>query len=153
MTKRGGPRRNRPFSLMLVGRLDEARKLIEEYLERSDWTMVGDLATLAELAAREGRPEEVLRLSRVADTIPFPEGGEPKARNSFPKARDSFHRAKIAAALGDGERAMTFLRESAEELSLPIHTRHHFEFLWDYPPFQEYLRITEGVVAADDGRR
>ncbi len=112
-------------ALMLVGRLDEARKLIEGSLE--GLTPMGKLSTLAELAAREGRPEEVLRISRLADSLP-------------PQAGNSFQRAMIAASLGDRERAMTLLREWREMYSVPLHTRHEFEPLWDYPPFQEFLR-------------
>ncbi len=120
---------NLGVSLMLVGRLDEARKVIEETLEvRPE---ISQLGILAELAAREGRPEEVLRISRLADSVPRPQGGPAKER-------DLWHRATIAVALGDRERAMTLLR--AFELSVPLHTRHQLEPLWDYPPFQELVR-------------
>ena len=56
------------------------------------------------------------------------------------KERDLWHRATIAVALGDRERAMTLLRKWADVASVPLHTKHEFEPLWDYPPFQELLR-------------
>ena len=120
-------------SLMLVGRLDEARKVIEETFEaRAD---IHKLGILANLAAREGRPEEVLRISRLADSLPRPQGSEANWS-------DTRGRAGIAVALGDREQAMTLLRELvALPASSPyLHTRYQFEPLWDYPPFQELIR-------------
>ncbi len=117
-------------SLMLVGRLDEARKLIEEELEGRPDNDLHKLAKLADLAAREGRPEEVLGISRVVDSIPRPLGD---ARLS-----DTWWRTTIAVALGDRERAMALLRERGYRSW--THTQYQLEPLWDYPPFQEFIR-------------
>ena len=51
----------------------------------------------------------------------------------------------IAVALGDLERAVTFLREFAEvtrgEGVYPwLHAEPHFEPLWDHPTFLELIR-------------
>jgi tetratricopeptide (TPR) repeat protein len=121
-------------SLMLVGRLDEARKLIEEPLEGRPDNDLEKLGILADLAAREGRREEVLRISRVVDSIPHPLGG-------VARLNDTWLRTTIAVALGDRERAMTLLRErNARHYAVWLHTQFQLEPLWDYPPFQELLR-------------
>ena len=124
-------RRKLGTSLMLVGRLDEARKLIEEELEGRPDNDLLKLGRLASLAAREGRPEEVLRISRVVDSIPRPLGG-------LARVGDTWWRTTIAVALGDRERAMPLLRERGYQRYL--HTQFQLEPLWDYPPFQELIR-------------
>ena len=118
-------------SLMRVGRLDEVRKLIEEELEGRPDNDLHKLGILAALAAREGRREEVLRISRVADSIPRPLGG-------LARLDDTWWRTVIAVALGDRERAMALLRERGHEIW--THTQYQLEPLWDYPPFQEFSR-------------
>ena len=92
------------------------------------------LAFLANAAAREGRPEEVLRISRVVDSIPRRLGGNARLN-------DLWWRATIAVALGDRERAMALLRErTAGAYAMEWHTQFQLEPLWDYPPFQELIR-------------
>ncbi len=121
-------------SLMLVGRLDEARTLIEERFEGRPDNDLHKLATLAGLAAREGRPEEVLRISRLADSVPRPLGGGARLN-------DTWWRTTIAVALGDRERATALLRERlALRYEVWPHTQFQLEPLWDYPPFQELIR-------------
>ena len=101
-----------------------------ERFERPD-NDLQKLATLAGLAAREGRREEVLRISRVVDSIPRPFGG-------VTRLIDTWWRTRIAVAVGDWERAMTLLRERPYESRL--HRLYDLEPLWDYPPFQEFIR-------------
>ncbi len=47
-------------------------------------------------------------------------------------------RAVTAVAVGDQERAMELLRENGYRPYL--HTQYQLEPLWDYPPFQEFIR-------------
>lgn len=49
-------------------------------------------------------------------------------------------RAGVEAALGEQERAMELLRENGYTPGLAAH--HWFSSLWDYPPFQEFIRPT-----------
>ena len=44
----------------------------------------------------------------------------------------------IAVALGDRERAMALLRERGHKIW--THKQYQLEPLWDYPPFQEFIR-------------
>ncbi len=121
-------------SLKLVGRLDEARKLIEEEFEGRPDNDLHKLGRLAHLAAREGWRQEVLRISRVADSIPRPLGGGARLN-------DMWWRTVVAVALGDRERAMALLRErSARQHPNWLHNQYQLEPLWDYPPFQELMR-------------
>ena len=130
-------------SLKLVGRLDDARKLYEEAEEAREerspaWPGDGitKLAWLADLAARQGRREEVLRISRLADSVPRPQEWRTAVN-------DLWWRTVIAMALGDREPAMTLLRKrramGGPALSW-AHTQYQLEPLWDYPPFQELSR-------------
>jgi tetratricopeptide (TPR) repeat protein len=53
-------------------------------------------------------------------------------------------RARITALLGEKERAMTLLRDAiahGAKFGTRIHCNIDFEPLWDYPPFQELLRL------------
>ena len=50
----------------------------------------------------------------------------------------AYERAQIAAALGERERAMELLRRSSPLWE--AHVDPLLEPLWDYPPFQEWLR-------------
>ena len=118
--------------LMLVGRLDEARVLFERRFDGRPDNDLKKLAIFAELAAREGRREEVLRISRVVDSIPRPQEGDIAMTN------DTWWRTTIALARGDRERAMELLR--AYGYANWLHTQFQLEPLWDYPPFQEFLR-------------
>jgi hypothetical protein len=92
-------------SLILVGPLDEARKLIEEELEGLPDNDLHKLARLAGLAAREGRRGEVLRISPDPDSIQRALRGWAVRRN------DTLYRITIAAALGDRERGMALLHD------------------------------------------
>jgi len=125
-------------SFMLVGQLDAARTMYEAIFEGRPDNDLTKLAFFAHLAAREGRPEEVLRISRLADSVPRPQEGPDKQANSY-------WRTRIAVALGDRERAVTLLREflvgpRGGEIYPILHMEFDLEPLWDYPPFQELIR-------------
>ncbi|MCH7683430.1 MAG: hypothetical protein IIB35_06945, partial [Gemmatimonadetes bacterium] len=126
------------ISLMFTGRLDAARTMYEAMFEGRPDNDLAKLAFFAHLAAREGRPEEVLRISRLADSVPRPQEGPDKQG-------DRWWRTRIAVALGERERAVTLLREfvvrpRGGEIYPFLHTEFDLEPLWDYPPFQELIR-------------
>ncbi len=135
------PERALASSLFLVGRLDEARVLYEELLEGEPDNDLEKLAILAGLAAREGRREEVLRISRLVDSTPRPQEGRSQ-EGRWAMENDAWWRTTIAVALGDRERAMTLLREHVAYGGYPLrlHARYELEPLWNYPPFQELMR-------------
>jgi tetratricopeptide (TPR) repeat protein len=118
--------RRKHTSLVLaeLGRVDEARVMIEE-IAAEDPNNDDFLGNLALLAAMQGDREEAARLARLL--------GERR----FPPMALSFLHARIAAHLGEKERAMAFLREAIANGFSPIFALHKttsLEPLWDYPP-------------------
>ena len=73
----------------------------------------------------------MLRISRLADSVP-----RPLAERAI--STEARRLAKIAVALGDRERATALLHEYGYQPGL--HWAPPLEPLWDYPPFQEFLR-------------
>ncbi len=119
--------------LLERGRLDEAQVVLEGLLE--DGQRNNDYLTeLGVMAAWRGEREEALRISRLVEEWY-------RSRNLPGSAAGSaYDRGKIAAALGERERATEMLRRSGHVLHTWGHGDPALERLWDYPPFQELLR-------------
>jgi tetratricopeptide (TPR) repeat protein len=95
-------------------------------------------------AAREGDRQDALRISEqlAAVTRPYPLLGHP-----------TLWRAKIAALVGDYDRAVTLLRQAISEGLMPLdvaqgfgyamwlHRDTDFEKLRNYPPFQAIMGV------------
>ena len=54
------------------------------------------------------------------------------------RRNDTLYRITIAAALGDRERAMALLHDRGYDRWTRM--QYELEPLWDYPPFQEFIR-------------
>ena len=116
-----------------VGRLDEAQVVLEGLLEDSPENHAV-LAELGIVVARRGDREEASRISQLLEEDDRP----PPLLASQASA---YRHAWIAAALGDRERAMELLRQPVRRLrGLRMHADAGLGPLWDYPPFQEWLR-------------
>jgi serine/threonine protein kinase/tetratricopeptide (TPR) repeat protein len=90
--------------------------------------------TLAAIAARRGDREEALRVlgERPEGDAPWVAGG------------NALWQARIAALLGEQQRAVDLLKTAIAEgaLVVPAQAHYHMDFepLRDYPPFQEFVR-------------
>jgi len=128
------PRTHLAWLLYQAERWDEALRLIEElaqgYPENTEY-----LAVLGRLAARRGDRQGALSISE-------------ELRSSRHPLRERFHtldRARIAALLGEREKAMMLLRRAIEQgvnwgYGVWVHRDIDFESLHNYPPFQEFMR-------------
>ncbi|MDH3498069.1 MAG: hypothetical protein OER21_15025 [Gemmatimonadota bacterium] len=120
--------------LYRAGQWDEAlplyAALAEEYPENT-----AHLAALGRVAARRGDREEATRVSEDLRS----------SRHALMEGYRTLERARIAAVLGDEERAMALLRQSfdygANWARWPLlHSDMDFEVLHNHPPFREFLR-------------
>ena len=120
--------------LYAAERWDEAEELFEELIaerpDNVDWR-----AYLGALAARRGDRPDALAVSAWLE------------RNEHPywAGGSTYRRARIAALLGERERAVELLREALAEgawlfFGLKAHTDIDLQPLRDYPPFQEFMR-------------
>ena len=94
---------------------------------------VDDLGTLATLAVRLRRPAEARRIEAELAAVNRP----------YLHGDHTYWRARIAAQLGEKERAVALLREAFSQgygFPISIHRDMDLEPLWDYPPFQELLK-------------
>ena len=66
-------------------------------------------------------------------------------RGPSPLGRHTYWRARIAALVGERERAVTLLRESLQQGKeyFPVHLEADFETLRALPSFQELMRVKE----------
>jgi tetratricopeptide (TPR) repeat protein len=113
-------------ALYQAERWEEARELFLQ-LAAEDPENLDYRGYLGAIAARKGDADEAMA---VAEALP---AGIPAIR----------WRARIAALLGDEERAMTMLREALAQgarFNLSFHNDMDLESLCDYPPYQELLR-------------
>ena len=143
--------------LYWADRWSEARDLLSRLVaeipeEGTPWRGIGTVADfdylglLGTVAARQGDRDEALRLSRRLGEIDNPNllFGQP-----------TLWRAKIAALLGDGERAVSLLRAAISQGLMPLdlarglgyamwlHSDIDFESLRNYPQFQSLMRPGE----------
>jgi tetratricopeptide (TPR) repeat protein len=112
-------------------RWDEAAALFEELA--SEVPSSGEAQVfLGVLAARRGDREAALRIEERLSELGAP----------GPFRLNTYWQARIAALLGDRERAVALLRE-AHARGLPftvfVHREMDFEPLHDYEPFQQFI--------------
>jgi tetratricopeptide (TPR) repeat protein len=139
--------------LYLAGQWSEARELFAGLLSEvpnsgAPWHGVGTasdldyLGFLGVIAAREVHREDALDFSQRLEAIKRP----------YLFGYPTLWRAKIAAVLGERERAVELLREAISQGLMPLdpaqglgyamllHRDIDFESMHDYPPFRELLR-------------
>jgi serine/threonine protein kinase/TolB-like protein len=120
-------------SLMLAGQAKEAHAILiltklptEE--RREEW-----LGSLGMAAAQLDRPDEARLAIQKLERLNPP----------YRRWRPHYERARIWAALGDGENAVSALRSADAQgrdwLTTPIHRDFAFEKIRDYLPFRAYL--------------
>jgi len=119
-------------SLFSAGHWEEARALYEEFA-LADPDNIDNQGYLGVLAARMGDREKALDIKEamLARDVPYEYGG------------DTYWAACIAAQLGEREEAMDLLRRAFSEgagVGLHVHQDPDLEPLWDYPPFQRFLK-------------
>jgi tetratricopeptide (TPR) repeat protein len=105
-----------------------AEELVAQYPTNIDY--VGYLGTLA---ARRGDVTEARRISHSLGEL----------GDVYDHGNHTYWQACIAAQLGEAERAMLLLRDAFSQgrsFDLWLHRDMDFEPLWDYPPFQEFIR-------------
>ncbi len=115
-----------------AGQWEEARELYRELAERSP-AAYGNRGVLGIIAARLSEREEALRIDEYLAGIdrPYTFGGP------------TLWRARIAAVLGEQERAVNLLRDAftrGTNYGIWLHRDPELASLRDYPPFQELLR-------------
>jgi predicted Zn-dependent protease len=126
-------RARKAIALYCAEEWEEAAVLLEHLLlEPPDSETIR--GTLAAIAARRGDREEALRLL----------GEPPESSAPWVAAGHTLWRARIAALLGEQQRAVDLLQAAIAEgaLAVPAEAHYHMDFepLRDYPPFQEFVR-------------
>jgi len=120
------------FTLLSAGRLEEAIVLLEP-LQQHDPSRVDVLGALGVARALQGDYANAERISAQLGELNLP----------YSFGSTSVWRAQIAAALGNKDQAMEFLRRAfSEGVSMDdwIHRTPAFRSLTDYPPFQSLLQ-------------
>ena len=119
-------------TLRYAGQWEEARELYREFAEQSP-AAYGNVGVLGVIAARLGEIEEARRIDDRLAAIdrPYVFGGP------------MLWRARIAASLGERERAVNLLRDAfgrGTNYGIWLHRDPELASLRDYPPFQDLLR-------------
>jgi serine/threonine protein kinase/tetratricopeptide (TPR) repeat protein len=125
-------RYNRALLNSYLEEYDTSREILTELLDTypdniSYWGLLGIVE------AATGNHEEALRIFQMLESIDRP----------YVFGNNFMWCARIAAALGEKERAVRFLKasfESGTPIGIILHTDLHFESIRDYPPFQDLLR-------------
>ncbi len=141
-------------SLYWADRWSEARELLARLVaeipkEGAPWRGIGTasdfdyLGLLGAVAARQGDRDEALRIAQRLGAIEGP---------NLLFGHPTLWRAKIAALLGDRDRAVGLLRDAISQGLMPLdltqglgyamwlHSDIDFESLRDYPPFENLMR-------------
>ncbi|MDH7514194.1 MAG: tetratricopeptide repeat protein, partial [Clostridiales bacterium] len=119
-------------ALYFAGRLDEAGRIFES-LAAGDAENIDYKGYLGTLAARRGDREGAMRV--------FEELG--KLERPFLLGQHLWWQARIAALIGEKEKAVALLKEAfsqGSDYGVSLHRDIDLEPLWDYPPFKELLR-------------
>jgi tetratricopeptide (TPR) repeat protein len=125
-------RRDLAETLYLLGRWAEARAIVDGLLQEEPGN-VEYMGLLGSLAARTGDPEEARRMSVRLESMEIP----------YDWGNSTFLRARIAALLGERERAVELLRAAHEQgwgFFRNLHTEMDFEGLQGFGPFEEFKR-------------
>lgn len=122
------------MTLYVAGHWDEASQLFER-LAREEPHDIEYRGFLGVLAARSGDRTEALAVERSL--------GELRAPSLL--GRHTYWRSRIAALVGEPERAVKLLRESLQQGReyFPIHLEADFETLRALQSFQELMRVKE----------
>lgn len=119
-------------SLYYAERFEEAHAIFDS-LMTADTEDVNQIGILGTTAAYLGRRDEALEIDRRLENTEFP----------YVEGVDTYWIAKIAAVLGDAERAVQLLHRGLREglqYGLWMHRDPEYESLRDYPPFKELVR-------------
>jgi tetratricopeptide (TPR) repeat protein len=120
------------YALYVAGRLEDARQRCTQLIDEGmSGTGVRELLGL--IAGRQGDRAEALRISDWLRDLDEP----------YLYGFNTLSRARIAAALGDQEQAVTLLREAfaqGNRFGMWVHQDIVLQSLRDYPPFQELVR-------------
>ena len=112
--------------LYMAGRLDEARAIAEPLVR--DAPIPARLSLLGVIAAAQGDRDKAREMSA--------ELGGTSWRNH---SRVIHLQAAILSHLGELEQAVALMREGTEPNAM-YHSYHRLEPLWNYPPFQKWIR-------------
>jgi class 3 adenylate cyclase/tetratricopeptide (TPR) repeat protein/TolB-like protein len=122
-------------ALYLAGNYKEAQPIFEqlasEYPDHPEYT-----GYLGVLAARRGDRDEAIKISEKLKQIDRP----------FLFGQQTYWRSRIAALLGEPEKAVNLLNESfaqGNRFGTYIHTTIDFESMHDFEPFMELMRPKE----------
>jgi hypothetical protein len=142
---------NEVWALEWTGELDQARALAEQILRERP--MVGHvpemLGSLGKIAARQGRREDALGISRALADSAVAWRERPLSGALAPEGRVAsylYYRAAIAARLGEREQAVSLLRDAHGVWMglvpgdfIWLHKDPDFASLRGYPPFEALL--------------
>jgi len=122
------------MTLYVAGRWDDARRLFER-LAREEPRDIEYRGYLGVLAARRGDQAEARAVERKLRGL----------RGPWLLGRHTYWRARIAALMGERERAVTLLRESLQQGReyFPAHVEADFETLRALPSFRGLMRAKE----------
>jgi len=122
------------MTLYVAGHWDDARPLFER-LARDEPRDIEYRGYLGVLAARSGNQTEALAVERELGGL----------RGPWLLGRHTYWRARIAALVGERERAVTLLRESLQQGReyFPAHLEADFETLHPLPSFRGLMRAKE----------
>jgi tetratricopeptide (TPR) repeat protein len=132
LTATSGPRYGLLQALYIMERWDEAQPIADELIHE-DPMNPDYLGYLGTLAVRRGERVEALRISDELASVDRP----------YLRGSNTLWRARIAALLGEEERAVSFLRQAHEQgvrLDVSIHRDMDLEPLRDSPSFEEFTR-------------
>jgi serine/threonine protein kinase/tetratricopeptide (TPR) repeat protein len=120
------------YTLCDAGRWEEAQIQFDTLASESPRD-IDSQGMLGVIAARQGDREKAMRVSEWLQNLKKP----------YLLGRPTYNRARIAAVLGERDRAVALLRDSflqGVRMLVYLHTDPDFESLWDYPPFQELIK-------------
>ena len=119
------------YTLYAADRWEEAQALFDSlHLQNPD--NIGYLGSLGTLAAKRGDRVEAMRISQLLEEVERP----------YIFGNHTYWQARIAAQLGEKEKAMSLLRDALSQgvYHMQFHNDMDLEPLWDYPPFQQLIK-------------